>query len=96
MNILILTGKFGMGHQSAALALEEHIRSAFPQAQVRVADLVEETFPGKSRGIYKMFAMVARHGGPVFNRLYRFLWIGKARPCPCRPRANSSKPCIVW
>lgn len=85
MNILILTGKFGMGHQSAALALEEHIRSAFPQAQVRVADLVEETFPGKSRGIYKMFAMVARHGGPVFNRLYRSLdREGPAMPVPAQ------------
>ena len=87
MNILILTGKFGMGHQSAALALEEHICSAFPQSQVRVADLVEETFPGKSQGIYKMFAMVARHGGPVFNRLYRSLdREGQAMPVPAQGR----------
>ena len=48
MNILILTGKFGMGHQSAALALEEHIRSAFPQAQVRVADIWKRLSRGKA------------------------------------------------
>ena len=34
MNILILTGKFGMGHWSASQSLRLQLLSAFPGAEV--------------------------------------------------------------
>ena len=36
MNILILTGKFGMGHWSASQSLRQQLLRAFPGAEVEV------------------------------------------------------------
>ena len=41
MNILILTGKFGMGHYSAAKTLGLEIQKLFSSANVTIVDLVE-------------------------------------------------------
>ena len=38
MNILILTGKFGMGHWSASQSLRLQLLNAFPAANVNVQD----------------------------------------------------------
>ena len=40
MNILILTGKFGMGHWSASQSLRQQLLRAFPGAEVEVLDFV--------------------------------------------------------
>ena len=45
MNILILTGKFGMGHFSAAETLGLEIQKLFSNASVTVVDLVEYSIP---------------------------------------------------
>ncbi len=42
MNILILTGKFGMGHWSASQSLRQQLLRAFPGAEVEVLDFVAE------------------------------------------------------
>ena len=41
MNILILTGKFGMGHWSASESLRQQLLRAFPQMGAEVVDLVD-------------------------------------------------------
>lgn len=45
MNILILTGKFGMGHWSASQSLRQQLLRAFPGAEVEVLDFVAEAMP---------------------------------------------------
>ena len=42
VNILILTGKFGMGHWSASQSLRQQLLRAFPGAEVEVLDFVAE------------------------------------------------------
>lgn len=49
MNILILTGKFGMGHWSASQSLRQQLLRAFPGAEVEVLDFVAEAMPTPRR-----------------------------------------------
>ena len=53
MNILILTGKFGMGHWSASQSLRQQLLRAFPGAEVEVLDFVAEAMPNASEAMYK-------------------------------------------
>ena len=41
MKILIMTGKFGMGHYSAAQSLAKQVKKVNPQAEVAIRDLFE-------------------------------------------------------
>ena len=41
MNILILTGKFGMGHWSASQSLRQQLLHNFPDARVEVEDFLD-------------------------------------------------------
>ena len=45
MKILILTGKFGMGHYSASQSLRLQLLGAFPGSQVEVVDLPAYAIP---------------------------------------------------
>lgn len=86
MNVLILTGKFGMGHFSAAKALESQLARQLPGARIITADLLEQALGSASAGVYQAFAALARRGGPVFNRLYRAMdQQGRPAPVPLRP-----------
>lgn len=52
MNILILTGQFGMGHVVAAQAIEQEILRQDPTASVVVVDIVERCAPQLRRLVY--------------------------------------------
>ena len=52
MNILILSGRFGMGHIKAAAAIEEKVRARGEQVHVQTVDLVSYLFPHTSNSIY--------------------------------------------
>ena len=45
MHVLIFTGQFGMGHITAAQAVQEEILRQEPTASVTVLDIVEDCFP---------------------------------------------------
>ena len=49
MNILILTGKFGMGHWSASQSLRLQLLNAFPAANVTVEDFLPTPCPTPPR-----------------------------------------------
>lgn len=55
MKLLILTGKFGMGHFSASRSLSRQIQDDFTQAQVEVTDFFEYAVPDYSHSIYEAF-----------------------------------------
>lgn len=71
MKILILTGKFGMGHWSASQSLCQQLTRAFPRAEVRVVDLFAYAMPGASEALYRAFHLLVTYGYGLFNTYYR-------------------------
>ena len=71
MNILIVTGKFGMGHWSASMSLRQQLLRAFPEAQVEVMDLIAYT-SHNSESMYKWFNVLVTRGSGLFNLYYKF------------------------
>ena len=70
MNVLILTGKFGMGHLSAANALREQLCQDGHRAGV--VDLFEYAQPRLAPAMYWWFNVLVTRGG-VFYNLYHDL-----------------------
>ena len=71
MRILILTGKFGMGHWSASLSLRQQLLRAFPGAEAEVVDLVAAAMPSASETMYKCFNLLVTRGSGLFNLYYK-------------------------
>lgn len=82
MNILILTGKFGMGHWSAAQSLRQQLQGSHPGAAVEVVDFPAYALPKLSGVLYKGFHLLVTRGRPLFNLYYRLT--GKGR-CDTHP-----------
>ena len=71
MKILILTGKFGMGHWSASMSLRQQLLRAFPNAQAEVLDLIAYTRPNTSQAMYRWFNLLVTKGSGLFNLYYK-------------------------
>ena len=71
MNILILTGKFGMGHWSASESLRQQLLRAFPQMGAEVVDLVAYAMPNTSKAVYQCFNLLVTRGSGLFNMYYK-------------------------
>ena len=65
MNILILTGKFGMGHLSAANALREQLVQDGHRADI--VDLFEYALPDRAPAMYWWFNVLVTYGGVFYN-----------------------------
>lgn len=70
-NILILTGRFGMGHCSAAAAIKQEISEQDKAANVTVVDVMEFLSPSLSHAIYSGFNVLVTHGSDLFNAISR-------------------------
>lgn len=82
MRVLILTGKFGLGHYSASLSLRQQLTAAFPNAQVEVEDFFAYALPGASEGLYKAFQLLVTRGSALYNAFYRLTENGKGNALP--------------
>lgn len=71
MNILILTGKFGMGHWSAARSLRQELLQAFSDAGIDIEDLLEYAMPNGSKAVYEAFQLLVTYGSGLFNTYYK-------------------------
>ena len=71
MKILILTGKFGMGHWSASMSLRQQLLRAFPGAEAEVLDLIAYTRPNSSEAMYRWFNLLVTQGSGLFNLYYK-------------------------
>lgn len=71
MNILILTGKFGMGHYSAAVALSERLGCRLEDANIYVEDLFSRSLRRRCALLYGYFSFVVRRGNWIYNWVYR-------------------------
>ena len=69
MEILILTGKFGMGHWSAALSLQEQLERDGHHAQV--IDFFDYAMPDIAPALYRGFNLLVTYGGGIYNLFHR-------------------------
>ncbi len=78
MNILILTGKFGMGHWAASQSLRQQLLREFPDAVVTVEDFPAYVMPNASEVLYKFFYLTVSRGSFLFNTYYKLTAQGHA------------------
>ena len=71
MKILILTGKFGMGHYSVSTSLCEEIKSKYPNVSVVIKDVFDYALPTYSNTIYKAFNVMVNKGSIFYNQVYK-------------------------
>ena len=71
MNILILTGKFGMGHVKCAEAISEEIHASNADASITTVDVMDYLFPHFSKAIYKGFSLLVSRLPGMYNHLNR-------------------------
>lgn len=71
MRVLILTGKFNMGHWSAARAVKEELLCSYPDAVVEAEDFLGYAIPGMDNAVYKMFQLFVTHAHGLYNAIYR-------------------------
>lgn len=71
MNVLILSGKFGLGHLAAAKALAEQLTTSGLVAKVTIADLYETAFPGCGEMFYRSYSTLITHSGRLLNLAYK-------------------------
>lgn len=69
MNILILTGKFGFGHNSAAKSIKEKILLENPTYNVEIIDFIEYMFPKLNKYIYGTFNFLVDKCHTLYNCL---------------------------
>ena len=69
MEILILTGKFGIGHWSAALSIQEQLEREGHQAQV--VDFFAYALPETAPALYRGFNLLVTYGGGIYNLFHR-------------------------
>ena len=69
MNILILTGKFGMGHYSAAEAIKQEIEENYKDINVniKIIDIIDYLFPAISSYVYKSFDTLVSKWANLYN-----------------------------
>ena len=70
MKILILTGKFGMGHMSAAQTIKAQLEEQLG-AEVLLVDLVQYVLEEYSAGLYRAYGAFVKRSSSVFNWLYK-------------------------
>lgn len=71
MKILILSGRFGFGHEMAANAVREEFRRQDKNATIIQKDLPEYFYPRISKIIYKIFGLVAERYHGIYNLVYK-------------------------
>ncbi len=71
MKILILTGKFGMGHYSAAMTLAEQIQTFDPHMEITVKDIYEIAYPEYCEMFYRSYMSLVSKGSKLYNFAYK-------------------------
>lgn len=69
MNLMILTGKFGMGHWAASHSLKQQLEHSLG-ARVEVVDFLSAALPELSPALYKSFQLLVTYGGGLYNLVH--------------------------
>ncbi len=67
--MIILTGRFGMGHCCVAEAIRQQLVEMDSEISVRVVDLIDELFPNGGSVIYHSFAQMVNYCPGIYNQL---------------------------
>ena len=73
MKLLFLTGKFGMGHYSAAFSLAERVSRVNPEADIVIRDIFEYAMPYYSDKVYHAFGVMVTHCSGTYNKYYNHM-----------------------
>lgn len=73
MKIIIMTGKFGMGHMTAALALKQQIENSHFNADIEVIDWLDYISPSLANKYYSFYHFLVNKGHKIYNIRYRIL-----------------------
>lgn len=73
MKIIIMTGRFGMGHLAAAQAIKQQIENKDKTADVEIIDWLMYVSPRYADKIYQLFTVIASKGGRLYNDWYLFM-----------------------
>ena len=84
MKILILTGKFGMGHYVAAQAISEKLEHNPTVDEVTIVDFCEEALAGLHKLVYYSYNNLIAKNSVLYNTLYR----SKTAIRPSHPLGN--------
>lgn len=71
MKVLILSGRFGFGHEMAANAIREEFMRQDQNAEIIQKDLPAYFYPYISKIIYKVFGLVAERYHGIYNLVYK-------------------------
>ena len=71
MNILILTGNFGMGHNSSAVAIKQELSKQYNDSKCFIVDINKYMFPVLHPIIYKGFNVLVHKCHHIYNSLYK-------------------------
>lgn len=71
MKVLILSGRFGFGHEMAANAVREEFERQGKNIEVVQKDLPGYFYPHLSKIIYKVFGLVAERYHGIYNLVYK-------------------------
>ena len=86
MKILVLTGKFNMGHNAAAQSLKQELILSYPDAIVEVEDFLSNAIPGMEQAVYKLFQLFVTHAAGLYNAFYRLTERGTGDTLPVYAR----------
>lgn len=67
MNILILTGRFGMGHYSVSEAIRQEINNKYSDINVNIVDILDYLMPTVSKAVYKSFNVLVTKWSNLYN-----------------------------
>ena len=67
MNVLILTGSFGLGHISVSKAIKQEILKTYPHSNVHIQDAIKLIAPKSYKTIYNSFNFLVKHCKGYYN-----------------------------
>lgn len=71
MKIAILFGKYGMGHQSAAIAIKEQIEKDLKNIEVITEDFIAYAYPGINKIMYDGFNLIVSKTPLIYTQIYK-------------------------
>lgn len=73
MKIIIMTGKFGMGHYVAAEAIKQRLIDSNIEASIEIIDWLHYISPNYADKYYRLFSVIMSKTSRLYNQRYRFL-----------------------
>lgn len=73
MKIIIMTGRFGMGHFMAAQAIKKILDNSPVAAEIEIIDWLEYATPKYAGQLYRLFGFAVNNVSKLYNQRYKWL-----------------------